>query len=85
MHKPMGILLGIALLAAPLAALCRDPETTRLLRDGGEGFVAGGYAIRWTRGGEKQIEGIKRSRDARERRRRVQLCKLDGRVHARGH
>jgi large subunit ribosomal protein L9 len=25
-----------------------------------------GYAIRWTRGGEKQIEGIKRSRDARE-------------------
>lgn len=25
--------------AAPLAALCRDPETTRLLRDGGEGFV----------------------------------------------
>jgi large subunit ribosomal protein L9 len=25
-----------------------------------------GYAIRWTRGGEKQIDGIKRSRDARE-------------------
>ncbi|MDN5762895.1 MAG: 50S ribosomal protein L9 [Microlunatus sp.] len=25
-----------------------------------------GYAIRWTKGGEKQIEGIKRSRDARE-------------------
>ena len=25
-----------------------------------------GYAIRWTRGAEKQIEGIKRSRDARQ-------------------
>ena len=25
-----------------------------------------GYAMRWTRGAEKQIEGIKRSRDARE-------------------
>ena len=25
-----------------------------------------GYAIKWTRGAEKQIEGIKRSRDARE-------------------
>jgi hypothetical protein len=25
--------------AAPLGALCRDPETTRLLRDEGEGFV----------------------------------------------
>jgi large subunit ribosomal protein L9 len=24
------------------------------------------FAIRWTKGGEKQIEGIKRSRDARE-------------------
>jgi large subunit ribosomal protein L9 len=29
-------------------------------------LVPRGYAIRWTRGGEKQIEGIKRSRDARE-------------------
>lgn len=26
--------------AAPLSALCRDPETSRLLRDEGEGFVA---------------------------------------------
>lgn len=25
-----------------------------------------GYAIKWTRGAEKQIEGIKRARDARE-------------------
>ena len=25
-----------------------------------------GYAIRWTRGAEKQIDGIKRARDARE-------------------
>ena len=25
-----------------------------------------GFAIRWTRGAEKQIDGIKRSRDARE-------------------
>ena len=25
-----------------------------------------GFAIRWTKGGEKQIDGIKRSRDARE-------------------
>ena len=29
-------------------------------------LVPRGYAMRWTRGGEKQIEGIKRSRDARE-------------------
>ncbi|MFP5281896.1 MAG: 50S ribosomal protein L9 [Actinomycetes bacterium] len=29
-------------------------------------LVPRGYAIRWTRGAEKQIEGIKRSRDARE-------------------
>ena len=25
-----------------------------------------GFAIKWTRGAEKQIEGIKRARDARE-------------------
>lgn len=38
------------------------------VRDGyGRNFlVPRGVAIRWTRGGEKQIEGIKRSRDARE-------------------
>ncbi|MGI8458320.1 MAG: 50S ribosomal protein L9 [Propionibacteriaceae bacterium] len=38
------------------------------VKDGyGRNFlVPRGYAIRWTRGGEKQIEGIKRSRDARE-------------------
>jgi large subunit ribosomal protein L9 len=29
-------------------------------------LVPRGYAIRWSKGGEKQIEGIKRSRDARE-------------------
>ncbi len=29
-------------------------------------LVPRGYAIGWTRGGEKQIDGIKRSRDARE-------------------
>ena len=29
-------------------------------------LVPRGFAIRWTRGGVKQIEGIKRSRDARE-------------------
>ena len=29
-------------------------------------LVPQGKAIRWTRGAEKQIEGIKRSRDARE-------------------
>ena len=29
-------------------------------------LIPRGYGIRWTRGGEKQIEGIKRSRDARE-------------------
>ena len=29
-------------------------------------LVPRGYAIRWTKGGEKQIEGIKRARDARE-------------------
>ena len=38
------------------------------VRDGyGRNYlVPRGFAIRWTRGGEKQIEGIKRSRDARE-------------------
>ena len=38
------------------------------VKDGyGRNFlVPRGFAIRWTRGGEKQIEGIKRSRDARE-------------------
>jgi large subunit ribosomal protein L9 len=38
------------------------------VKDGyGRNFlVPRGYAIRWTRGGEKQIDGIKRSRDARE-------------------
>ena len=29
-------------------------------------LVPRGFALRWTRGGEKQIDGIKRSRDARE-------------------
>ena len=29
-------------------------------------LVPRGYAIRWTKGGEKQIDGIKRARDARE-------------------
>ncbi len=29
-------------------------------------LVPRGFGIRWTKGGEKQIEGIKRSRDARE-------------------
>ena len=29
-------------------------------------LVPRGYALRWTKGGEKQIDGIKRSRDARE-------------------
>jgi large subunit ribosomal protein L9 len=29
-------------------------------------LVPRGFAIRWTKGGEKQIEGIKRARDARE-------------------
>ena len=29
-------------------------------------LVPRGYALTWTKGGEKQIEGIKRSRDARE-------------------
>jgi len=29
-------------------------------------LVPRGFAIRWSRGGEKQIDGIKRSRDARE-------------------
>jgi large subunit ribosomal protein L9 len=38
------------------------------VRDGyGRNYlVPRGFAIGWTRGGEKQIEGIKRSRDARE-------------------
>jgi len=29
-------------------------------------LVPGGFAIRWSKGAEKQIDGIKRSRDARE-------------------
>jgi large subunit ribosomal protein L9 len=29
-------------------------------------LVPRGYALKWTKGGEKHIEGIKRSRDARE-------------------
>ena len=29
-------------------------------------LLPGGFAITWTRGAEKQIEGIKRARDARE-------------------
>jgi len=38
------------------------------VKDGyGRNFlVPRGFAIRWTRGGEKQISGIQRSRDARE-------------------
>jgi len=38
------------------------------VKDGyGRNFlVPRGFAIRWSRGGEKQIDGIKRSRDARE-------------------
>ena len=38
------------------------------VKDGyGRNFlVPRGFAIRWTRGAEKQIEGIKRSRAARE-------------------
>lgn len=38
------------------------------VKDGyGRNFlVPRGFAIRWTRGGEKQIAGIQRSRDARE-------------------
>ncbi len=38
------------------------------VKDGyGRNFlVPRGFAIAWTRGGEKQIDGIKRSRDARE-------------------
>ena len=38
------------------------------VKDGyGRNFlIPRGYGIRWTRGGEKQIEGIRRSRDARE-------------------
>jgi len=38
------------------------------VKDGyGRNFlVPRGFAIGWTRGGEKQIDGIKRSRDARE-------------------
>ena len=38
------------------------------VKDGyGRNFlIPRGFAIRWTRGGEKQIAGIKRSRDSRE-------------------
>ncbi|MDN5725663.1 MAG: 50S ribosomal protein L9 [Propionibacteriales bacterium] len=38
------------------------------VKDGyGRNFLLpNGFAMRWTRGGESQIEGIKRSRDARE-------------------
>ena len=45
-----------------------EPGDIVEVRDGyGRNYlVPRGFAIAWTKGGEKQIEGIKRSRDARE-------------------
>ncbi len=55
------------ILTAPVDNLGSAGDVVEV-RDGyGRNYlVPRGFAIRWTRGGEKQIEGIKRSRDARE-------------------
>ena len=55
------------ILTAPVAHLGVPGEVVEV-RDGyGRNYLLPkGHAIAWTRGAEKQIEGIKRARDARE-------------------
>src|SRR6187200_2046825 len=55
------------ILTAAVAKLGTAGDVVEVKDGYGRNFlVPRGFAIRWTRGGEKQIEGIKRSRDARE-------------------
>jgi large subunit ribosomal protein L9 len=55
------------ILTAAVAKLGTAGDVVEVKDGYGRNFlVPRGFAIRWTRGAEKQIEGIKRSRDARE-------------------
>jgi large subunit ribosomal protein L9 len=57
------------ILTAAVAKLGTAGDVVEVKDGYGRNFlVPRGFAIRWTRGAEKQIEGIKRSRDARESR-----------------
>lgn len=55
------------ILTAPIDNLGSPGDVVEVKDGYGRNFlIPRGFAIRWTRGGEKQIEGIKRSRAARE-------------------
>jgi large subunit ribosomal protein L9 len=55
------------ILTAPIDKLGSPGDVVEVKDGYGRNFlIPRGFAIRWTRGGEKQIEGIKRSRAARE-------------------
>jgi large subunit ribosomal protein L9 len=55
------------ILTAPIDKLGVPGDVVEVKDGYGRNFlVPGGFAIRWTRGAEKQIDGIKRSRAARE-------------------
>jgi large subunit ribosomal protein L9 len=55
------------ILTAPIEKLGVPGDVVEVKDGYGRNFlVPRGFAIRWTRGSEKQIEGIKRSRAARE-------------------
>src|SRR5215216_1597278 len=55
------------ILTAPVDKLGGAGDVVEVKDGYGRNFlIPRGFAIRWTRGGEKQIAGIKRSRDARE-------------------
>jgi large subunit ribosomal protein L9 len=55
------------ILTAPIDNLGAPGDVVEVKDGYGRNFlIPRGFAIRWSRGGEKQIEGIKRSRAARE-------------------
>jgi len=55
------------ILTAPIDKLGSPGDVVEVKDGYGRNFlIPRGFAIRWTRGGENQIEGIKRSRAARE-------------------
>jgi large subunit ribosomal protein L9 len=55
------------ILTAPVDNLGAPGDVVEVKDGYGRNFlIPRGFAIRWTRGGEKQIEGIRRSRSARE-------------------
>jgi len=55
------------ILTAPVDKLGGPGDVVEVKDGYGRNFlVPRGFAIRWTRGAEKQIDGIKRSRSARE-------------------